>query len=1261
MSVFVSDKERASRLSRLGGQLPELFRGWALPLLIFYVLLAVGRILYSLLQGRGIEDAVAVNEWIDFDVIVATIVTALIGRRQYTFRREARRANAAAGELQERVQGIYSAATDGIAVAELDGSLLEVNDAFARMMGYSREELVGGMKYFDLAPDDLVERTRQTAQKAIDTRGPVEYQKAFLRKNGTRLSASVTLFPLKSREGDLTSLAAIVRDITERDRTEALLREAEERWQLALRVNYDGIWDWDLKKKVFYYSPRWREMFGYNEMDDVSINAYNAYEFFHPDEHDLWEKLRDQMVSGDTPYFDSEFRHICKDGTFKWIRCRGLAIRNGESNRLERVIGLDTDISVRKRNEFESKAIDKVLRGVSETSDLDELLTLIHGALREVVYAENCYVALYDRNTDMLSIPFCVDKFDEAAPPAKLGRGLTAYVLRTGNPQLLSADAIRNLTDSGAVEVVGTMPAIWLGVPLRTPRGNVGVLVVQHYDDANAYDERDADFLDAIGHHIALVIDRKLSEVALRSSERQLRQAQRIANVGSWEWDIVAGKVTWSAELFEIFGLPQDPGESTYEKFLCVCHADDRERVEATVGTALKTLRFEAIDHRIVRPDGTVRFLHTNAEIVPDNDGKPAKLIGTSQDITDRKQVETRMRLQTVALESAANGVVITDGKGDIEWVNPAFTLLTGYELNEVVGKNTRFLQSGKTPLKLYKELWKTITNGKVWQGELINKAKDGHLYDEEMTITPVVSGDGSVEHFIAIKRDISERKSAEAALRLSEEQHRLLFESNPFPVYVYDTETLRFLAVNQATVEHYGYTRKELLTKLTLKDLRPEEDHDELVRRVAAVTPDRDTLAAPSRHKKKDGTVIHVEITSHVLNFGGRQAEIVLVNDITERKRAEKVLSESEARFRDLFDNAPVAYHELDSNGHIIRINHTEELLLGYTNDELRGRHVSEIVLESGSREVASAKLVGNQELTPVERTIIRKDGTLVPVLNEDRLIYDSGGEIIGIRSTLQNITALKEAEQQLKIFNQRLEQSNRELQDFAYVASHDLQEPLRKVQTFADRLGSKYSDRLDETGLDYLGRLSNAASRMQTLIQDLLSFSRVTTKAQPFAPVDLAQITRDVLSDLEVKIEETGAVIEMHGLPQIVADPLQMRQLMQNLIGNALKFRKDDVAPHITITATNGRSNMNGPIFTITIEDNGIGFDEKYIDKIFTVFQRLHGRTEYEGSGIGLAVCRKIVERHQGTITARSSPGSGSRFIFTLPGNRSNSEVNR
>jgi|GEM_PF-860306 len=250
-----------------------------------------------------------------------------------------------------------------------------------------------------------------------------------------------------------------------------------------------------------------------------------------------------------------------------------------------------------------------------------------------------------------------------------------------------------------------------------------------------------------------------------------------------------------------------------------------------------------------------------------------------------------------------------------------------------------------------------------------------------------------------------------------------------------------------------------------------------------------------------------------------------------------------------------------------------------------------------------------------------------------------------------------------------QELARSNVELQQFAYIASHDLQEPLRKIQAFGDRLKFKFSEALTDQGKDYLERMQNAAERMQVLIDDLLSLSRVTTKTQPFIPVNLTLVAQNVLSDLEIRIQETGAQIAIEDLPTVEADPLQMRQLLQNLIGNALKFHsaKEQLVVKIysqqlmtleypALPAHNQEqlpsdATNNAEFCQILVKDNGIGFEEKYLDRIFNAFQRLHGRSEYPGTGIGLAICRKIVERHSGSITATSVPGQGATFMVTLP----------
>ncbi|MCK5404577.1 MAG: ATPase, partial [Desulfobulbaceae bacterium] len=256
-------------------------------------------------------------------------------------------------------------------------------------------------------------------------------------------------------------------------------------------------------------------------------------------------------------------------------------------------------------------------------------------------------------------------------------------------------------------------------------------------------------------------------------------------------------------------------------------------------------------------------------------------------------------------------------------------------------------------------------------------------------------------------------------------------------------------------------------------------------------------------------------------------------------------------------------------------------------------------------------------------------------------------------------DITELKQAQKELQAYAAKLAESNQELQEFAYVASHDLQEPLRKVAAFGDRLKTTYGANLGDKGLDYLSRMLNAATRMQTLINDLLMFSRVTTAAKPFEPVDLETVVQEVLSDLEIKIAETNAEVEIASLPTVMADGLQMRQLFQNLIGNALKFSRQDVPPDIDIRSETCRSqnlpeaieSQSENFACIKVKDNGIGFDQKYADKIFGVFQRLHTRSEYSGSGIGLSICQKIVKRHGGAIRVESKPDHGATFTVIFP----------
>jgi PAS domain S-box-containing protein len=354
--------------------------------------------------------------------------------------------------------------------------------------------------------------------------------------------------------------------------------------------------------------------------------------------------------------------------------------------------------------------------------------------------------------------------------------------------------------------------------------------------------------------------------------------------------------------------------------------------------------------------------------------------------------------------------------------------------------------------------------------------------------------------------------------------------------------------------------------------------------------------------------------------------------------------LDKLQRRYELILNSAGEGICGLDGQGKATFVNPTVARLTGWSVEELIGKTEREIFYPNAPEE-DTARTGGSGE-----RVFYRKDGTrfLAEVV---RTKIEEGGEATGAVLTLKDITERKRAEDALSYKAAELARSNAELEQFAFVASHDLQEPLRKIQAFGDRLKAKSDGVLAPDARDYLDRMQSASARMRTLIDDLLAFSRVIRSSEPFSQVDLGKTTREVLGDLEVRIEKSGATMEVGNLPTIEADPMQMRQLLLNLIGNALKFQAPGTKPLIKINSRTVTTLGGEQLCELTVADNGIGFEEQYAEKIFVVFQRLHGRGEYEGTGIGLAVCRRITDRHHGTIAARSKPGQGATFIVTLP----------
>ncbi|PSB23224.1 PAS domain-containing sensor histidine kinase [filamentous cyanobacterium CCP2] len=519
------------------------------------------------------------------------------------------------------------------------------------------------------------------------------------------------------------------------------------------------------------------------------------------------------------------------------------------------------------------------------------------------------------------------------------------------------------------------------------------------------------------------------------------------------------------------------------------------------------------------------------------------------------------------------------------------------------------------------------------------------------------------------IFEDISDRKQTEEALRQLE--RKLLFHLQQTPLAVIEWNLdFEIVEWNPGAEKIFLYKRREVLGKPIKALIVPSLLQPEFQRVWQTLIDLKTSITSTSQNITADGRLIvcewHstslVDVDSNVIGV------FSIVQDITDRQQAEAALLASAIRYRQLFEASQDGVLILDADtGEITQANPFLLNLLGYSHSELLGKKLWEIgVLEQEETVQAIVqRLCEADSLRFKDLSLRTKDGQYLDVEFVSST-YSTGNQRV-IQCNIRDVTHRKRSEAELRQFAKRLEQSNQELQDFASVASHDLQEPLRKIQTFGDRLQAKYADTLSDEGLDYLRRMQNAAHRMQTLINDLLTFSRITTEAKPFVQVNLTNILHDVLSDLEITIQQTSACIAITELPTIEADPTQMRQLFQNLISNAIKFHKPNIPPQIKLSSfllfsfPSVRADANFEILAdssphaaqcqIQFTDNGIGFDETYLDRIFTMFQRLHGRSEFEGTGMGLAICRKIVERHGGQITARSTLGQGTTFTVTLP----------
>ncbi|MDY6833613.1 MAG: PAS domain S-box protein [Chloroflexota bacterium] len=715
--------------------------------------------------------------------------------------------------------------------------------------------------------------------------------------------------------------------------------------------------------------------------------------------------------------------------------------------------------------------------------------------------------------------------------------------------------------------------------------------------------------------------------------------------------DCEGNLIAWSRSMEAVTGLSS---RQLMKKPLDQLFAEeDRTGVRMAFEEGIETCQETEAEARLIRNDGSPIAYRWNTSMLQDGEDNVIGQTGLGRDIAGCKAMEEVHREAESRYHAIFNNplqmVYVCDDTGCFIDANDYALQRFGYTRDAIGDVYIQDIIHPDDISMSVKSLIQTIGRGRPQRPvELRLRSRSGEEIWVENFSVPLRRYKSRYQ-FLGIARDITDRKCAEERISQSEAMYRLLAENTSDLIWTIDTD-LRYTYVSPSANRLLGYDSSEMMTYSLDQVLLPsslEIMRSMLSSQLNSADSSQDDIPSPITLELecycKGGSTIWTETTLNLLyNDESNLSGIVgVTRDITERKREQSIHEEAVRRYEAIFTNPLQIIYVHDEWGCLVEANDAAIARLGYTHDDLGTVYFHDIV-HPDDLERAMGAIYSMDDTMEVR--LVTKSGEIIWIDTFGILVADKQERIRGL-GIAQDITDRKRAEEELRKRTEALERSNEELEQFAYVASHDLQEPLRMIGSYVQLLAKRYQGKLDADADDFIGYAVDGANRMQRMITDLLAYSRVGTRGEPFQSADCETVLYQTLTNLQIAIEESGAVVTHDPLPIVMADSIQLGQLFQNLISNAIKFRSGET-PYIHVSAVSDNDE-----WVFSVRDNGIGIELDYAKRIFVIFQRLHGKSEYGGTGIGLAICKRIVERHGGQIWVESDVGKGSVFYFSIP----------